>query len=254
LHLYVPTVALLLLFVANPQSDSEKLLQFKAEAERATHKKIVIEEVTDDTHFAGATKCDDPKVIRIEIGHDITGDARTGVVAHELGHAITCGKLGVTEWRRPFLAPPPISQELLRDARNTVGGCAIEKAADREALKRGFNLEPRDAMTKANFAKWSTVELQSVYRRNGVIYANVTALQQFCFEYRDASYKNSPLETRILAAIPGSRQIMVSLRKDVTIHDCKTAIECFTATKQVRNAAGLDRYFLLVNPISGEAE
>lgn len=250
---YLFAVMLLLLCGLAHQSDSIRLQDFMVEVERATNKTVVIDELVSDPHFAGVTECGDAKTIHIKIGRSVTGDVRTGVIAHELGHAFNCGKIAVTRWQRPFIAPPPINSELLREARAAVGGCALEKAADREALKRGFNLEPRDAATKANFARWTAVDLQKVYRLNGPIYANVIALQQFCFEYRDAGYKDSKTENQIIRSVSGSQQVLIALRQEVTIHSCKTAKECFEATKQVRHAAGFDSYFLLIDPVSGKA-
>jgi hypothetical protein len=246
-------VTLLLLCGSPHQADSIRLQNFRAEVERATHKTVVIEELESDPHFAGITECDDAKTIRIKIGRSLTGDVRTGVIAHELGHALNCGKIAVTRWQRPFIAPPPINSELLREARAAVGGCALEKAADGEALRRGFNLEPRDAATKANFARWTAADLQKVYLLNGPIYANVIALQQFCFEYRDADYKDSTIENQIIGSVSGSQPVLIALRREVTIHSCKTAKECFEATKQVRHAAGFDHYFLLIDPVTGKA-
>jgi len=249
---YLCAVMLLLLCGSVHQSDSIRIQNFIAEVERATHKTVVIDELVSDPRFTGVTECGDAKTIHIKIGRSVTGDVRTGVIAHELGHAFNCGKLAVTRWQRPFIAPPPIDSELLREVRAAVGGCALEKAADREALKRGFNLKPRDAATKANFARWTALDLQKVYQQNGPIYANVIALQQFCFEYRDAGYKESTLENKIIGSVSGSRQVLIALRQEVTTQSCKTAKECFEVTKQVRHAAGFDGYFLLIDPVSGK--
>jgi hypothetical protein len=204
----------------------------------------------DNLGNLGETSCDlNPVLIKIRSGLD----AQLGeqVLAHELGHALICGRGVVSN----TMSYPPTDGMLsiVLGLGNEIGSCYIDPLADAEAEKRGFKpAQPVDELLRRSTSH-SKEEIQEYLKKYGDLAADLTALAIYCTDLRPHSFQISQMEAPI-SHEPAIMTKLQALRHDLGRPKCFDSSSCFVLTKSLRDAFALQKLVTVKNPTTGVFE
>jgi hypothetical protein len=240
---FLPYLILFALTTAPAQS----LESFQREAEQALRRPISIIEASEMGANLGETFCDqNPVLIRIRSGIDTK--LSQAVLAHELGHALLCGRgiLSSTNSIPPFDGPLSIVPSLGA----TIGSCYIDPLADAEAEKRGFKTsEVADAFFRRSTSH-SRTEIEEFLTKYGELAADFAALAIYCVALRPHSFELSKLEAQV-ADKPTVLMKLMALKNHLGNQRCVDSGSCFVLTKHLRDELALQKLVTIKNPATG---
>jgi hypothetical protein len=233
-----------LLFVVATAFCQTSLESFQRDAEKALGRTITITETDDVGSNNGETYCDrDPVLIRVRPG--LVEDLRQQVLAHELGHAILCGR-GIFSVTVSTDGPSSIAGSI--GAR--VGSCYIDPLADAEAEKRGFKpAQTVDEILRKSLSH-SKKEFRDFLENYKELAVDSITLAIYCTDLRPHSFQISEME----ASVSGESDVMTklqALRRDFGKPKCFDGSSCFVLTKRLRDELALQKLVVVKNPTTG---
>ncbi len=163
-HSYVmryPLQFLLLVAVATISAQTS-IESFQREAEKALGRPISISETNELGVNNGETYCDLNPVL-IKIRSELDANLRQQALAHELGHALICGR-GILSVTKSIPSTDGALSIVVTGISSAIGSCYIDPLADAEAKKRGFSpaqlvtnsFENQQVTRRKNFRNIST--------------------------------------------------------------------------------------------------
>jgi hypothetical protein len=246
--LSVPQFLLMLLVVISTTSAQHRLDSFKREAEKALGRSVKIIETVEGLGIAnGATYCElDPVLINIRPG--LAEELRIEVEAHELGHALLCGrgiKFEIGPAKQIGGVPP-----ILDSLGAAIGSCYIDPLADAEAAQRGF--VPSKTVDDI-FRKTKTHTKEEIHNsilNNGELAADLTTINIYCIELRPHSFSIEELE-KVFEDEPSVLMKLGALKRRLDMPKCSDAASCFYLTIRLRDEFWLGKLILIQNPRTG---
>ena len=239
----------LILFAVTTAS-AQSLESFQREAERALRRPIRIVEASEMGPDLGETFCDqNPVLIKIRSG--LSAKLSQAVTAHELGHALICGRgiLNTTNSIPPFEGPLSI----VPGVGSEIGSCYIDPLADAEAEKRGFNTsEIKDEFFRRSTSH-SRTEVEEFLTKYGELAADFAALAIYCAGLRPHSFELSKLEAQV-ADKPLVLMKLMALKNHLGSPRCLDSDSCFVLTKHLRDELALQKFVTIKNPSRGVFE
>ena len=240
----------LLVFAVATASAQTSLESFQREAEKVLGRPISINESNELVGAAlGQTHCDqNPLLIKIRSGLD--AKLRQQVLAHELGHALLCGRGIVSVVTNPIQSTDA-AFSIVRGVSAAIGSCYIDPLADAEAEKRGFN----PAQLLDELLRKSTSHSKEEFQKFLKEYfgADSVALAIYCADLRPHSFQISKMEAPV-SDEPTVMMRLLALRRDLGKPKCFDSSSCFVLTKRLRDVLSLQTLVIVQNPTTGVFE
>jgi hypothetical protein len=192
----------------------------------------------------GETFCDqDPVLIKVRFG--LSENLRQEVLAHELGHALVCGR-GIFSFTHS--SDDPLSIE--RSLGSGIASCYIDPLADAEAEKRGFKpVQTVDEIRRKSLSH-SKEDFREFLKNYKELAVDFITLAIYCTDLRPHSFQISEME----APVSGEPEVMVklqALRRGLGKPKCFDSGSCFVLTKRLRDELALQKLVTVKNPTTG---